>query len=151
LHDIGYWISHDQHHKHSYYIITHSDLPGFTNDEADIIGTIARYHRKSHPKSKHSEYSSFNQRTKYIINVLAGILRIAEGVDRRQKQNVKDISVNFPDNQEEMNILQIDKKPIIELNLIPIKTKKAIDIEIWGAKRRTELLEEILEINIDVK
>jgi hypothetical protein len=83
--------------------------------------------------------------------VLAGILRIAEGVDRRQKQNVKDISVNFPDNQEEMNILQIDKKPIIELNLIPIKTKKAIDIEIWGAKRRTELLEEILEINIDVK
>lgn len=151
LHDIGYWISHDQHHKHSYYIITHSDLPGFTNDEADIIGTIARYHRKSHPKSKHSEYSSFNHRTKYIINVLAGILRIAEGVDRRQKQNVKDISVNFPDNQEEMNILQIDKKPIIELNLIPIKTKKAIDIEIWGAKRRTELLEEILEINIDVK
>lgn len=42
LHDVGYIISHDQHHKHSYYIITHSDMPGFTNDEAEIIGIIAR-------------------------------------------------------------------------------------------------------------
>lgn len=36
LHDVGYHISAEQHHKHSEYIIANSDLSGFTNDEADL-------------------------------------------------------------------------------------------------------------------
>lgn len=151
LHDIGYWISHDQHHKHSYYIITHSELPGFTNDEAELIGLIARYHRKSHPKLKHPEFSKLDSKTQYIIKVLSGILRIAEGIDRRQKQNISDIS--FPNLNEFINAKQLDyfNKFILEINLEPIKNKKSIDIEIWGANRRKDLLEAVLGIEIEIK
>ena len=136
LHDIGYWISHSQHHKHSYYIITHSDLPGFTNDEAEFIGNIARYHRKSLPKKKHSNYISLPKETQQKVNVLAGILRIAEGIDRRQKQYVKDI--------------EIKNNNKIQIKLLPNDTKNDIDIEIWGANRRKQLLEESIKKTIEI-
>jgi exopolyphosphatase/guanosine-5'-triphosphate,3'-diphosphate pyrophosphatase len=151
VHDIGYWISHDQHHKHSYYIITHSDLPGFTNDESEIIALIARYHRKSHPKKKHSEFAKFEEKTQYCIKVLSGILRIAEGIDRRQKQYVQDII--FPNLEEVIkNYKKSDSafQGKIEINIVPKKTKKSIDIEIWGANRRKELLEHVLGIEIEL-
>lgn len=141
LHDIGYWISHDQHHKHSYYIITHSDLPGFTNDETEIIGTIARFHRKSLPKKSHVEFAKFNEKNQFIIKVLAGILRIAEGIDRRQKQYVSDILINLIDANQN----------IFEIKLLPADIKVSIDIEIWGAKRRKQLLEDTLNIQIEIK
>jgi len=60
LHDVGYYISHDMHHKHSYYIISNCMLPGFTNNEKELIANIARYHRKSHPKKNHENYSIFS-------------------------------------------------------------------------------------------
>lgn len=50
LHDIGYHISHSQHHRHSMYIISNSELLGFNENEINIIANVARYHRKSHPK-----------------------------------------------------------------------------------------------------
>lgn len=52
LHDIGYFISYDRHHKHSYHLIRHANLFGFTPREREIIANLARYHRKSRPKKK---------------------------------------------------------------------------------------------------
>ncbi len=135
LHDAGYLISHDQHHKHSYYIITHSDMPGFTNDEAEIIGNIARYHRKSHPKKKHENFTQLTPRRQEIVKILAGILRLGEGIDRRRKQFVKDVEISHQNGNLHIKLLQ-DSDSI------------AADIEIWGAKRRTPLLEESLGIKI---
>lgn len=138
LHDCGYHISHDQHHKHSYYLITHSDMPGFTNDEAEIIGNIARYHRKSHPKKKHIEFSSLHLIKQTQVRILSGILRLAEGIDRRRQQYVSDVKFDIQGNNISLELTARD------LNNLP-------DIEIWGVNRRKGLLEEALGININVK
>jgi exopolyphosphatase / guanosine-5'-triphosphate,3'-diphosphate pyrophosphatase len=139
LHDIGYFISHDLHHKHSLYLIENSDLPGFTNDEAKLMANIARYHRKSHPKKSHSNYAVLSEKKKYIVKVLAGILSIAEGIDRRQSQLVKDIITNydFSTNTLSIQLIPADK------NIIP-------EIEHWGASMRYLLLSETLKIEIDI-
>lgn len=129
LHDAGYYIAHDQHHKHSYYLIMNSIMPGFTNDEAEIIANIARYHRKSHPKKKHIEFQNLSEEKQRIVKILAGILRIAEGIDRRQLQTVKEVKVYS--NAKEINI-----------HLIPNENSEYPDIELWGANRRKLLLEE---------
>jgi len=141
LHDVGYWISHDQHHKNSYYIITHSDLPGFTNDEAELIGLVARYHRKSHPKKKHQEFVSLSPEKQYAVKVLAGILRIAEGIDRRQKGYVEDVLIEKSKNNGETTV---------NIKLLPKNINESVDIEVWGAVRRKQLLEETLNIKINI-
>ncbi len=131
LHDIGYTISHDQHHKHSYYIISHCVMPGFTNTESDIIANIARYHRKSHPKKKHENFAKLLPEQQETVKVLAGILRIAEGIDRRQMQLVKTVKTDFDDKE-------------INIHLIPEPDRIKPDIELWGAERRKLLMEETL-------
>ena len=131
LHDIGYFISHDQHHKHSHYIISQTIMPGFTMNEAEIIALIARYHRKSHPKKKHLEFMRLSPANRDAVKCLAGILRIAEGLDRRQQQLVKCVKA-------ELNNGTID---------IFINSDSKIqnpDIELWEAGRRKLLLEEAI-------
>lgn len=129
LHDVGYHISADQHHKHSDYIIRNSSLPGFTNDEAEIVASIARYHRKSHPKKKHEAFARLTSSEQNTVSVLAGILRIAEGLDRRQQQNVLSLRARHSSSAIEINLVCPSGVP---------------DIELWGAERRKELLEQIL-------
>lgn len=138
LHDVGYLISVDQHHKHSYYIICHCVMPGFTIDEAEIIANIARYHRKSHPKKGHENFLKLNEQKQDIIRKLAGILRIAEGIDRRQQQIVSDVRVKSNGNK-------------IQIELIPSGNGTIPDIEAWGAERRKALLEEAIKVKIEVK
>ena len=136
LHDVGFYISREQHHKHSYYLISHCDLPGFTKDEQEIIANAARYHRKSHPKPKHEPFQRLPQDKKRVVKILAGVLRIAEGVDRRQIQAVKDVEIYV--NQSR-----------VKITLIPRDNEADISVELWGAERRKQLLEETLGLEID--
>lgn len=83
LHNIGVSISHSAHHKHSYYIITNTEyLLGFTNKELQLIACVARYHRKSLPSIKHSEFAILSDKEKNLVEFYAGILRIAIGLTR---------------------------------------------------------------------
>ena len=132
LHDCGFYISHDSHHKHSYYLIKNCIMPGFTNNEAEIIANIARYHRKSLPKKKHENYASLSVKDQNTIWILGGILRIAEGIDRRQILAVKAIKLKIDGNMILINLIPND--PILNYP----------DIELWGANRRKNMLEEKL-------
>ncbi len=148
LHDAGYHISHDQHHKHSYYLILNSMMPGFTNSEAELIANIARYHRKSHPKKKHENFAKLTLEKQTIVKVLAGILRIAEGIDRRQLQIVKSVQVDFDDKNIKINLFS-DNEIIRDKNInFRNEAQQSVlimpDIELWGATRRKTLLEEAL-------
>lgn len=138
MHDIGYFISQDQHHKHSYYIIYNSTLPGFTNSETEIIANVARYHRKSHPKPKHENFKVLTPEKQRIVKILSGILRIAEGSDRRQIQTVIDYKISI-------------NSKTIEIGFIYDKNKIYPDIELWGALRRKILLEEITKREVSIK
>ncbi|PYV39383.1 MAG: exopolyphosphatase, partial [Acidobacteria bacterium] len=83
LHNVGFFISHAQHHRHSYYIIRNSEyLTGFTNHEIEIIAQVARYHRKSTPKPKHEEFARLGPADQIVVKKLSGILRVADGLDR---------------------------------------------------------------------
>lgn len=97
LHDCGYFISYASHHKHSYHLIRHADLLGFTPREREIIANIARYHRKSPPKKKHEGYSRLAEPDRVVVCRLGGILRLADGLDRRRNGLVDRIRCDLTD------------------------------------------------------
>lgn len=136
LHDIGYHISAEQHHKHSDYIIRNSSMPGFTLDESELIACVARYHRKSHPKKKHENFLRLPDEDQQVVRVLASILRICEGLDRRQQQVVRTV-------RAEVTADSID----IYLHT----TADVPDIEVWGAERRKGLLEEVFARSVSLR
>ncbi|MDY6820240.1 MAG: Ppx/GppA phosphatase family protein [Deferribacterota bacterium] len=135
LHDVGTFISYSGHHKHSYYLIKNSELLGFSPNEIELIANIARYHRRSVPKPTHKPYNDMTYEEKLITQKLAAILRIADGLDRSHNDLIKDIHLT-----EEDKALYI--KPI---------SKSNIYLEIEGANRKKDLLENILGKNVIIK
>lgn len=91
LHDVGYHISHEAHHKHSLYLIKHSEMTGFTEAEKSIIANVARYHRKALPKKSHTDFTALTKAEQKTVQKLSSILRIADGLDRGYEGRVEDI------------------------------------------------------------
>jgi len=91
LHDVGYFIAYSSHHKHSYHLIRHAELFGFTPRERELIAQIARYHRKSLPKRKHETFQALHADDQQRVEQLGGILRLADGLDRRRNAAVESI------------------------------------------------------------
>lgn len=136
LHDIGYYISHTDHHKHSYYLIRNADMLGFNDKEIEIIANIARYHRKSHPKIKHENFNKLDESSKDLVKKLAGILRIADALDRSHKAVVNDIDIGIKDKVLEVNLKSCSGDP---------------SLEIWGANIRKGLFEESFGYEVKLK
>ena len=101
LHDVGYHISHESHHKHSYYLIKHSELTGFSETEKLIIANIARYHRGSLPKEKHLDFMQLGERDRQTTAQLGAILRLAEALDRGHENHITDIKFK----REKQNVI----------------------------------------------
>ena len=72
--ELGYTISHTQHHKHGAYLIQHSDLPGFTDQVKLKLATIVRLHRR---KFNHACFGEFNKKSAQILERLCIIFRLA--------------------------------------------------------------------------
>ncbi len=105
LHDIGYYVEAKSHNKHSQQIILDYGLDEFSAHETEMVACIARYHRGSLPnKEKHELYGSFEKKDRKKIKRLAGILRVADGLDFSHLSAIKSIRIDY---DEENNIIEI--------------------------------------------
>jgi exopolyphosphatase/guanosine-5'-triphosphate,3'-diphosphate pyrophosphatase len=94
LHDVGIFIGHKKHHKHSLYIISQSEVPEFTQREIDIIANVARYHRKGVPAVHHDTFTRLASEDRERVVKLASILRIADALDREHLQAVRGVKAS---------------------------------------------------------
>jgi exopolyphosphatase/guanosine-5'-triphosphate,3'-diphosphate pyrophosphatase len=138
LANVGLFISHSKHHLHSYYVIRNSErLVGFTDSEVEIIAQVARYHRKSAPKPSHNEFSRLSPDDQNVVRTLAGLLRVAIGLDRTQQGNITKVSLELADDH---------------LRLVAHARPEAptIDLELYAARERAQLLEAVLDHRIEI-
>ena len=92
LHDVGYHIAHESHHKHTLYLIRHSELTGFSEPERQVIANIARYHRGMPPRARHPEYAALPPADRTSVSRLSAILRLADALDRSHDGRVMDVT-----------------------------------------------------------
>jgi exopolyphosphatase/guanosine-5'-triphosphate,3'-diphosphate pyrophosphatase len=93
LHSIGRFVAESGRHKHSAYLIRNSPLPGWRDDERELVAQVARYYRKAMPKPAHLEFAALSLEQQRRVAALASILRIADGLDERAMGVVLDVSV----------------------------------------------------------
>lgn len=136
LHDVGYYISHSSHHKHSYYLIRNSEALGFTNEEIALIANVARYHRKSHPKIRHPEFAELRPSDQRRVRILSAILRLADGLDRTHNGAVTGIDVHVDEQEIAMQI--------------HCQTDASITFELWSAGRKKGLMEEVFDRSVRI-
>lgn len=74
LHEIGLDIAHNRHHHHAAYIIEHSDLAGFSQQEQRLLAAIVRSQRRKLPLKL---YKELPKRISKPVKRLSAILRLA--------------------------------------------------------------------------
>lgn len=91
LHESGAYINTSSLHKHSMYLIMHSNLFGLTSEELMLVALVARYHRRAMPKTAHQPYASMDRQRRVIVSKLAAILRIGLALDASRSQRIRKI------------------------------------------------------------
>lgn len=102
MHECGNFISARAHHKHSHYIIMNSEIFGLGQRDLIIVSLLARYHRKSGPKTNHAGYRDLDAADRMRVSKLAAILRIADALDHSHTSRVGKIDVNI--GKQKLNI-----------------------------------------------
>jgi exopolyphosphatase/guanosine-5'-triphosphate,3'-diphosphate pyrophosphatase len=135
LHDVGHHIDHANHHRHSYYLITNGELFGFSREELEIMGLVARYHRKAVPKPSDAEFRALPQKARHTVRALSAVLRIADALDRTHYGVVRDITVSRRGSRA----------------TLVLDTAGDAQLELWEAKQRAGLLADVLGLDVEFR
>ncbi len=137
LHDVGYHINYEQHHKHSFHLIQHADLLGIGPEEQVVIAHVARYHRGGTPKRKHETWWELDRDTREKVRRLSAILRVADGFDRGHASAVERVKVRWLERA-------------LRLSPVPRRANDPMRLELWGAARKAALLGEVAGVPVEV-
>ena len=135
LHDIGDFVSPQSHHKHSQYLIEHSDLVGLSPEKRSLVAQIARYHRRALPTTRHEPYRALGDADRRRVDALAGLLRIADAFDRGHRSKVKALNPRLKRR---------------ELVLEP-ESQEDLNLEAWTADRKADLFRQTFDRELRVK
>jgi exopolyphosphatase/guanosine-5'-triphosphate,3'-diphosphate pyrophosphatase len=92
VHGIGRFVAASGHHKHTAYLVRHTPLAGWRDEERELVAQVARYYRKAMPKPSHHEFAALAPADQRRVEALAALLRIADGLDIRHLGLVGDLS-----------------------------------------------------------
>ncbi len=138
LHNAGHHISHSSHHKHSYYLVRHAELLGYTEIEIETIANLARYHRKSGPKKKHENYRSLtSKRYRKLVDQLHPLLRLAVALDRRQIGAITDIRCEYRPATREL-LLHLHRQ----------RQDDPCELEQWSLALKKESFEQVYQLKL---
>jgi exopolyphosphatase/guanosine-5'-triphosphate,3'-diphosphate pyrophosphatase len=126
--DVGHYVSSVGHHKHSYYVVSNSDMPGFTESERLMIAALCRYHRKSLPSPMHNAFQSLTPEEKRTLTLLIPLLRLADNLERSHEQRIQSVDCRLNGNGEVM---------------LQVHSSGNIDLEQWAAERAADVFREI--------
>ncbi len=135
LHDIGWLDGQQGHHKAALRLIMGDAALPLERRPREIIGLIARYHRKALPSEKHKVYRNLSQADRHRVAVLGGLLRVADGLDRTHRSVVRSLQC------------RVSAGAIT----ITCRVAESADIEFMAAKKKADLLEGVFGRPVVVK
>ncbi len=136
LHDIGAFLSYNNHHIHTYYLILNADLVGFHQSELRIMATTAFFHRRGVPSKKHMQYAALDKQSRKTVKLLSMLLRLAELLDRSHAGVVKDVKLRG-----------VDGKHLV----LEIQSEQDCQLELWGVQDRARAIEKTLGRKLHVR
>lgn len=134
MQDVGYLISYEGHHKHSYHLILHSRLEAFRPEELQLIANVARYHRGSQPKNKHENYAHLEDADQRRVCQMAAVLRVAGGLDRSHNQIIRGVQVAGTPGQI----------------VLTVSAAEYPEVDLWACRRRARMFEKVFDAELTV-
>ena len=127
--EVGDYVNRTGRHRHTYYIISHSEILGFTLQQRRVIAAIARYLGKSRPSLEDAPIKALPGAEQKYIAKASLLLRLAWALNLGRSGALKTARVRIHD-------------AAVKLVLVP-KPPLSVDLELWAVEKERAYFREV--------
>jgi exopolyphosphatase/guanosine-5'-triphosphate,3'-diphosphate pyrophosphatase len=138
LHEVGAYINRSGRRRHTYYVISHSEIFGYTPLERRIIAAIARYVGKSLPAPSDRVMSVLPGVEQIHVSKAVALLRLARALDQGRRAAVGEVKVRVHQDGRVRLLLKPQPPEGIELELWAVEQEKNYFETVFGRELLAE-------------
>ena len=128
LYEVGSYVNPAGRHRHSYYVISHSELFGFTPLQRRIIATVARFQGNSKPQMRDRLIKLLPARVRADVIKSTAILRVARALNQGRRASVRRLRATTRDGQITVGIKA---------------GRGGADLELWAGEKEVAYFREV--------
>jgi len=136
LYEVGDYVNRNGRHRHAYYIISHSEILGYTPEQRQIIAAIARYLGKSRPTPGDAPMQPLSPTDRENVSKASLLLRLARALNLGRSGAVQRPRVRLWDGDT-------------RITLVP-KAKSSVDLELWAVDKEKSYFREVFGRELSV-
>jgi exopolyphosphatase/guanosine-5'-triphosphate,3'-diphosphate pyrophosphatase len=130
LRETGKFINHQGHHRHTQYIVSSSEIYGYTPVQRTIISAIARYLGKSRPQLDDRAMRNIPPQEHEHVRRAIVLLRLAEALNQDRASDVLRVSVKL-----------YPKRVYLEVR----QGRTGAELELWSLRKESAYFREVFE------
>jgi exopolyphosphatase / guanosine-5'-triphosphate,3'-diphosphate pyrophosphatase len=131
LYEVGDYVNRSGRHRHTYYIISHSEILGYTPEQRRVIAAVARYLGKSRPSPGDGPIKVLPPEDRQYVPKASQLLRLARALNLSRSRSVRGMRVRLRDAEMQL-VLRPARGAGIELELWAIEKEKNYFREPFG-------------------
>jgi exopolyphosphatase/guanosine-5'-triphosphate,3'-diphosphate pyrophosphatase len=136
LYEVGDYINRNGRHRHSHYIISNSEILGYTPEQRRTIAAIARYLGKSRPTLDDPQMKVIAPENREHVRRASLLLRLARALNLGRTGAVRKARVQVRNAKVEI--------------AIQAKAKASVDLELWAAEKEAPYFGEVFGRELSV-
>jgi exopolyphosphatase/guanosine-5'-triphosphate,3'-diphosphate pyrophosphatase len=136
LYEVGDYVNRNGRHRHTHYIISHSEILGYTPEQRKIIGAIARYLGKSRPALEDGPIKALLRSDQECAPKASLLLRLARALNLSRSGAVQEVRVKLHDAEVKLTLLT--------------KARGKADLEVWAVEKERNYFREVFGRELSV-
>ena len=129
LYEVGDYVNRSGHHRHTYYIISNSEILGYTPQQRRIIAAVARYLGKSRPNIEDVPMKVIDSTERTSVQKAIVLLRMARALNLSRSRSVEKVRVRV-------------HAAAVKVTLVP-RRRTGMDLEVWALEKERDYFREV--------
>jgi exopolyphosphatase/guanosine-5'-triphosphate,3'-diphosphate pyrophosphatase len=129
LYEVGDYVNRNGRHRHTHYIISNSEILGYTPQQRRIIAAVARYLGKSRPSLEDGPMKLLDPADRADVQKAILLLRLARALNLGRSRAVEKVRVGL-------------RSAEVKLTLVP-RRRMGVDLELWAIEKERDYFREV--------
>jgi len=129
LYEVGDYVNRNGHHRHTHYIISNSEILGYTPPQRRLIAAIARYLGKSRPATEDGPIKVVDPGDRDNVQKAILLLRLARALNLGRSRAVEKVHIGV-------------RAAGVKLTLVP-RRRMGVDLELWAIEKERDYFREV--------
>jgi exopolyphosphatase / guanosine-5'-triphosphate,3'-diphosphate pyrophosphatase len=129
LYEVGDFLNRNGRHRHTHYIISNSEILGYTPQQRRIIAAVARYLGKTKPTAEDGPMKWLDSTERKDVEKAIVLLRLARALNLGRSRAVEKVRIGV-------------RSAGVKLTLVP-RRRMGVDLELWAIEKECDYFREV--------